>query len=184
MLRRIFDIKVFMACFMLLHRKWMQLIADNSGILVYFCKEILKTNQVLCQAGTSSSGQSEAHSALSLRCMMRKKFKLAGNATAKTCTVPGLLGCILHSIGYSGSGQPIIKNTSMEKSCQKQRLAKTVRSYLNLLAPTRKPSLPEKPNKKLNTDTQKKPNPRSMATQRSPVYKPTSALGLETILQD
>lgn len=43
---------------------------------------------------------------------------------------------------------------------------------------------PRKTKQKTKHRHTKKPNPRSMATQRSPVYKPTSALGLETILQD
>lgn len=89
--------------------------------------------------------------------------------------VSDLLGCTLYSIGSLGSWQPIINSTYIEKPCQRRCLAKTVHSHLKLsAAPTRKPNLPDKP--KLNTHKQtEKPKARSVATQRSPVYKSTSA---------
>lgn len=108
---------------------------------------------------------------------MQKIFKPPGNATANKYSFWSIR---MHTSQYSGSWQPLIKSTKIEKSCQKHCLAKTVHSYLKLLvAPTRKPNLPNKP--KLNTQTNKKAKTQVWGHTEESVCKPTSALGRETI---
>lgn len=81
---------------------------------------------------------------------------------------------------YSSSGEPIIKNTSIEKFLSETVFGKNSAQLLETVRTYQETDPPKQTNKPLNTDT-KKPNPRSVATQRSPVYKNISALGLETI---